>query len=418
MTKKHEDIANLAPDIYARSAPKVLSEVYEDLRVKKESIFKNLEDPIFLIIGPGRSVTPDAWVIDKDNTLKGTNRETVRSQIKNGKIILMDYSYKGLRQSMSTLRKLGFFDTGYFKPNSIYSKEIPLDPEKLQPRTITPLVSNLRNKLNLVERCIDLTEISLCAHHATPTHKKSVEVFRNIYKASKPGGKMILAEGNVSMSDFTEKRALQIARDLVEIEEDKVFVFDEREGILKKATASIIYPAETYDYLPEEMPCYSFEVPRIKIRRDGSIRITGKSPVKDLIKRLKEKGNTSAYPIANSILIPLRDITTRDGKENQKEIDQFYDFILRRSDMINESDNNIKERLNSVIAKERIDAICGSVEFYRSRENTIKEMGEAGWLVVNTVTHAESPFYSAFGTKLLFPADLYKKKPSFIDESS
>ena len=80
----YQDFANFFPEVYIRTSPTVLKEIYEDIEKKKQEILRCKKDPVYLIIGPGAAVTPDAWVTNQDCILEGSNREKMRQHLKKG----------------------------------------------------------------------------------------------------------------------------------------------------------------------------------------------------------------------------------------------------------------------------------------------------------------------------------------------
>jgi hypothetical protein len=390
-----EDIANKFPDIYLKTSPSVLKEVWGMISKTRGECLNSLIDPVYLNIGPGRYVTPDAWKID-NTTLRGSNRDVISQEIRNGRILLMDCSIEGLNQSMKTLSQLGFFERGYFIANSLCYGKAPVNPRQLPPRSVTPIFRDLRDHLNIEEGTVDLTQISLCSHHTTPTHLRAVEVFRGIKIITRPRGKMILAEGDVDISGWTEKKTLEIAKDFGTIEGREVYIIDSRDRGNERTRVYLIDPRKHYDWFPHEFSCRDTSLikmfSRIHLDGDGKVGLFGWYTAEELKERFERLDYTDIVIDNGKIEMPLRNLLNWNDRVNQIGILNYYDFISRRSSIV--SPESVE-----AIKKEEMDALLGRVEFYMSKNHLRDALVEAGWKVLRINSYPTSPFYQLDATK-------------------
>jgi hypothetical protein len=263
---------------------------------------------------------------------------------------------------METLRKLGFFDEGYFLPNHIFGGRGVINPRQLPSRSITPIYGDLRDSILIEEGTVDLTEVSVCAHHTYPTHRKAVEVFSGIRNATRPRGSLLLAEGNVGISDWIEQKTLSVARDFVEIEGREVYIFDGRDRINERLRIYRIVPGEKYEWFPDEVSFRgnNFNKMRSKIHLagDGSIRLCGKIDPCELVKELTRRGynRITVDEESRTVKIPSRNLHEIPDFIIYWSIENFYKFIAER---IGQTQTESIE----AIRKEQNDAMLDRVEF-------------------------------------------------------
>ncbi len=411
----NRDIATVFGDPYSKSCPKVLGDVHGFLLSTLEAFLIENKEPTLLVLGSGGQVLPFSCKYTKDGKLGDSNRDRIKRIIKNGRIISLDYlleeSKYGLERGVKTLEAMGFFDNGYFT-NAGFNLEGIVKPEELSKGSICFLLNNLRDKLRLTPNSIDAVDATLSIHHASITREELARIYKEIFRALKPGGFVHLGEGNVDMN-YSEDKLVKIGQDISSILNSDVLVTDEREKSTEYVVNAFFENGGKHESLPvitrqeaENKKNYA----SVKITEDGLVVLRANNPneliiTKDLAYKvrdeMKNRGYKQMFVFDDSLTLPLIDPEMPEDVRGQIEpVNRYYEAIKNK---VMKGYSGIDDELVAQIIKgidfESGNARRGTVEYYMGEEQIVRTLREVGFIDIRVTHHEEEPFYNITARK-------------------
>lgn len=350
------DIADKVQAYSVTTQIESVKELHENLLRGLERYIPERERPFSIaVLGLGAQVLP-----------YGNNLKWFSKYFKNGKVVLMDYNPKILRQAEKYLRRQGFSD--YFDFRKSDSEVISLD--NLDDGTIVFRESNLKNPLPLKDSSLNFVDSTLTLHHIAAYKEKLKECFGEIYRVLNHGGLFHLGEGAVNMRRSEENidSLLNLLKDVYfEDQRDQDFPIEIRRGSQKY---------------------------HLVLTRAANFEIEFAPGLEDKIRTYNpdRKGKKLVFPLI-------------DGDKDAdfiEEVNLFY--VLNNAEKIKLLGQLTPKRILDAIEqgiKERNKAQKGMVEYYSPLPVLLNLLDETGFAVDYQLTKRKVlPFVNIFARKL------------------
>lgn len=403
------DIQNFAPKFYAQSVPEMLGDQHRVLLSSLETYLSGKDAPTLLVLGCGGEVLPYSFQY-QDGSLSESNIDRVQAMIRDGHLILVevtDSEESGLRRTQATLTHCGFFHRERFcfyrAGGNTFVPEGKVHPDACPPSSVIFLQQNLRDPLLIADESVDAIDANLTLHHVTQTREYMLRMYRDLYRALKPGGLLHLGEGNVDMN-YSERKICRIGADLAEILERDVTVQDDRDP--KYPYHYLIPPGSKDSFLqttssPKEADIYLSDEGIMHLRLGDSMPASDASPTNErLIEELVRRGYRQSLLMADHVALPLIDpLMDSDRKGLIEGVDRYYKAITERCrrGYAGKRDDLVRGT-ESAVGIERGYAARGIVEYYMGEPLILDALAKAGFEVVRVIRQSE-PFYNILAKK-------------------
>lgn len=417
------DVANRSPEVYARSAPRILDDIHGTLRERAEKFLAGRPAPVLAVVGPGGDVLPYSRVYS-DGKLGGTNREWMKKILgSRGTFLLVDYvsdCKRGLGRARETLSQNGFFEQGYFTEDTgVMADRIELK------RGVNYAQRDLCRPLAFPKESIDFFDMTLSMHHATRTRAQLRRICQDCYAAIKPRGVVHIGEGNVDMNHIEDK-LIRIGENVCYIVGKPVALVDVRGSVFaaetersmretfleavgsdKKITFAFFEPGRRYEDLPEVNPSRELFEESFLLQVQGrgidvdEDSLRGAGVTRELfVERMQAQGYSGAnFLPSGALYFPLIDKRSpEDMKKYLLPVHRFYGHLIARASVFRDEPALLDQILNA-IEEELMQAECGVCEHYIGEKRIISSLEDVGFQNVESVHHAREPFYNIVAQK-------------------
>lgn len=363
--KEENSKEDLAPKlIYPALARALMYNLHENaLRMIGNSL-KDIEGPrTLVVVGPGKEVLPYS-----------ENMPQVKRMLNGGTLLLMDYNETicdGAKNYLETK------DTEGLKVKRTQMPKKEADTILIQHR-------NIKEGYSAEDSTIDAIDMTVAVHHVTQYRSDIVDLFKEAYRALKPGGFLHIGEGDVDMK-YNERKLHKIANDLLASGETSVKVLDHRYH-------DDVEPRETNFGEESENPA------EVYISNRGMVTITGADVQRVMNHFENGAGYKQLLPEEERIVMPFIDHCIEADFQGlivpvREYYKQITDTCLKRLAP------ELHQEFLDAIGKEQSDAERGIVEFYSTPSMVQNCMKEAGFVVEDVDYCKHGPFWNVIARK-------------------